>query len=314
MLPSNATASRGRTAAMKLDNRRIYHRLKSRSWCRHKLESRLRIGETSARNISMGAETMDERLKRLSVSCMWPACHCFQCAPVSHGDQKWSILFESPELNASTRIAWFLPQHLRSLFIATAKGTFASYKMGLPQLSRICTMLTLDGVHFQHMYRAAWDMRSHIQSFNTADDHLSPCTIFGTIAEFLDFNEISIVSITHTFMRCYIKSEMNQLRYLKVRDFSDMSYMFWLMENFVSDYNRCHSLAMTYTGVDMLGQCKYSDKTLTFLAGMDRVYKFDVENKYETFRQSHEGRYGSILQKMLTCGFRRGSSVPPSSS
>ena len=235
-----------------------------------------------------------------SASRMWRGCYCFQCTPVRHGDPKWSVLFQSPELNAATRIAWFLPQRLRNLFIITAKGSFAAYKMGLPQLIRICTAITLDGLRFHDMYYAALVMRLHGQQFDIIDGPLSPRTIFGGIAQFLDFDEISTVSITHTFMRCYVKSEMNQLRYLKVRDLSDMSNMFRMMKKAVSHYGRRYLRDMTGNGTNMTGQFKYSDTTLTLLAGMDRVYKCDIESKSDTFRQSYEGRYRVILHKMFT--------------
>ena len=230
---------------------------------------------------------------------MWRDCYCFQCAPVRCGDLKWSVLFQSPELNAATRIAWFLPQRLRNLFISTAKGAFTGYKMGLPQLLRIYTTITRDGLHFQHMYHAAWVMRLHNQPVDINGCRLSPRTIFGGIAQFLDFDEISIVSITYTFMRCFIKSEMNQLRCLKVRDFSDMSNMFRMMKQTVSNYSRRYLPDMTGNGVNMPVQCKYSDKILTLLARMDRVYKCDIESNSDTFRQSHEGRYRVILQKIF---------------
>ena len=280
-----------------VNDHKTYHQQTTHLRSGRKSEICLRKFGTPAKNIGMSADTVDEML---SVSRMWRDCHCFQCAPVRHGDPKWSVLFQSPMLNATTRIAWFLPQRLRNFFIITGKGAFTSYRMSLPQLIRICTMITTDGLCFQHMYRAAWVMRLYNHHFDINDGALFPRTMFGGIAQFLDFDEINTVSITHTFMRCYIKSEMNQLRCLKVRDFSDMSYMFWMMKKAITNYGRSYLPVVAGNGINKPGQCKYSDKILTLLAGMDRLYKLDIESKSDTFRQSHEGRYRVILQKLFT--------------
>ena len=296
-LPTNTKSAACRTAAMKLNDHKAHRRQTTQVRPRGKSEVRFRSLGIPAKQIGLSGERVGETL---SESRMWRACCCFQCVPICHGDVKWFMLFQSPELNAATRIAWFLPQRLRNIFIIANKGVFASYKMGLSQFSRICTAITMDGLYHQHMYRAAWVMRLHNQPVDIYDGALFPRTIFGGIAQFLDFDEINIVSITHTFMRCYIKSDMNQLRCLKVRDFSDMSIMFCVMQRAVRIY--CHSYipVVVGNGINITDKCKYSDTILTLLAGMDRVYKCDIECKFDTYRQSHEGRYRIILQKVFT--------------
>ena len=283
---------------MKLNDHKTQHQQQiTKLRPRRDSEPCLRSFGTPAKNVGRSVETISEMP---SVPRVVRDCHCFECAPVRHDDPKWSVLFQSPELNAATRIAWFLPQRLRNLFIITAKGSFTAYKMGLPQLIRICTAITLDGLRFHHTYHAAWVMRLHNQLVDMNNGPLPPRTIFGGIAQFLDFDEINTVSISHTFMRCYIKSEMNQLRCLKVIDLSDMSHMFRMMKTAVSRHGRRYLPGMAGNGINMTGQCKYSDNILTLLAGMDRAYKCDIKSKSDTFRQSHEGRYRVILQKMFT--------------
>ena len=43
---------------------------------------------------------------------------------------------------------------MRYLFSATAKGTVSAYKMSLPQSTRISTMVTHDGLQYNHIYHA----------------------------------------------------------------------------------------------------------------------------------------------------------------
>ena len=97
-------------------------------------------------------------------------------------------------------------------------------------------MISVDGLRFHRMYRAAWVMRLHNQAFDISNGPLFPRTIVGGIAQFPGFDEISTLRMTHTFMRSYIKSEMNQLRCFKVQDGSDMSNMVCIMKKEVSNY------------------------------------------------------------------------------
>ena len=300
--PTNTKSATPRTAAQKLNDYKAYHQQKTHLRSQHKSKLCFRSIGTTGRNICMCVTKNDEmaivpRTRR--------ECHCFQCATVIHEDLKWSMLFQSPQLNAATRIAWFLPQRVRNIFIIAAKGTLTSYKIGLPQLCRVCTTITIDGLCFQQVYHEAWVTRLHNQPLDVnepVDDNdgpLFPRTIFGGIAQFLDFDEINTVSITHTFMRCFIKSEMSQLRCFKVRDFSDMSVKFRIIQKAVSLYNRCYISTVSDNNITIQCWYKYLNAPLTILAGLDRVYKFDIENKHDTFRQSHEGRYRVILQKIF---------------
>ena len=286
-----------RTAAMKLNDRKAVNELTTELRCRRKAGLRRRRFETPGKNSGLSDATVDTMP---SVSHTWRACHCFRCAPICSGDSKWAVLFQCFELNAATQIAWFLPQHIRIFFSNTCKGAFASYKIGLPQLIRTCTMISADGLRSHHMYRAAWVMRLRNKAFDISNGPTFPRTIFGGIAQFLDFDEISTFSMTHTFMRCYIKSEMNQLRCFKVQDGSDMSNMFGIMEEVVSIYGRRYLQTVTSNCFNLPGLCKYSNNTLTLLAGMDRVYKRDLECQLDVFTQNSKRPYRFILQTMFT--------------
>ena len=285
-----------RTAAMKLNDHKAVNELTTELRRRRKAGLRRRRFETPGKNSGLSDATVDTMP---SVSYTWHACHCFRCAPIRSGDFKWAVLFQCSELNAATQIAWFLPQRIRVFFSNTCKGAFASYKMGLPQLIRTCTLISGDGLRSHRVYQAAWVMRLRNTAFDISNGPLFPRTIFGGIAQFLDFDEISTLSMSHTFMRCYIKSEMNQLRCFKVQDGSDMSNMFGIMEEAVSNYGRRYLQMVTRNCLNLPGLCKYSNNTLTLLAGMDRVYKRDLENQVDAFRQNSNRPYRFILETMF---------------
>ena len=148
-------------------------------------------------------------------------------------------------------------------------------------------------------------MRLRNQPFDVNEGPVFPRTLFGGIAQFLDFDEINIVSLTHSFMRLYVKSQMNELRCMKITDASDLSDMFYMMLDIISDISkysllassdqRCQFHIEVREGIKTSGQSKYSDKTLCLLAGMDRVYKCIIEQQVDTFRQNNQGRYAVIL-------------------
>jgi hypothetical protein len=120
----------------------------------------------------------------------------------------------------------------------------------------------------------------HKQDFGIDISRLFPCTIFGGIAQFLYFDEINTVSMTHTFMRCYIKSEMNQLRCFKIQDCSDMSNLFSTLNDVVSNYGRQYMQITTGKGFNLPDLCKYSNNTLDVLAAMYRIYKRDFNYQF----------------------------------
>ena len=281
---------------MKVNDRMAESEMTTEFFCRRKKQLRHRgygdLGKNTAFSDASANVTLSE-------SQILPTCHCFGCVPIRHIDSKWAELFQCPELNAATRVAWFLPPRLRNFFSSTAKGAFISYKMGLPPLCRICTVISVDGLHYHHMYRAAWVMRLYDQAFDFGNCSLFPRTIFGGIARFLDFAEINTVSMTYTYMRCYIKSEMNQLRCFKIQDRSDMSNMFCVLKGAVKNYNLRYLPITTCTGLILPGLCKYSNDTLALLAGMDRIYERDFKSQFAVSRRNPEGRYRFILQKMF---------------
>ena len=294
MLSTETNSAIYRTAAMKLKDQKANHQ--------SRVKLRRQSSSTPVKTSGVNVVTAEEMRSMLPT---WRSCHCFQCVPIGCGNQTWASLFQSAELNVATHITWFLSQHLRYLFSATAKGTFSSYKMGLPQLTRISTMVTHDGLQYKHMYHAAWVMRLRNQPFDINEGPVFPRTLFGGIAQFLDFDEINMVSLTHSFMRLYVKSQMNELRCMKITDASDLSDMFYMMLDIISDISkysllassdqRCQFHIEVREGIKTSGQSKYSDKTLCLLAGMDRVYKCIIEQQVDTFRQNNQGRYAVIL-------------------
>ena len=289
-LSTQTNSAMYRTVAMKLKDQKA-NRQSRVELCR---QSSSTPGKTSGAN-NVTAEEMR------SMSPTWRPCHCFRCVPIACDDQTWASLFQSAELNVATHIAWFLPQHLRYLFSATAKGTFSAYKMGLPQLTRISTMVTHDGLQYKHMYHAAWVMRLRHQPFDINEGSLFPRTLFGGIAQFLDFDDIDIVSLTHSFMRLYVKSQMDELRCMKIPDASDLFDMFCMMLDTITDINRgCQFRIQVREGIKISGQSKYSDPTLCLLAGMDCTYKYVMRQQVNTFRQNNQGRYASILNMFRT--------------
>lgn len=233
----------------------------------------------------------------------WEACYCFQCSPVHCEDLKWAVLFQRSELNIAIRILWYLPHHMRCMVSCTATGTFASYKMGLPRLTYTCTVVTRDGLQLQGNYDAAWYKRDKgllnmsVQSNDYAT--LFPRTILCGIAQFLDFDEISILSLGHVFIREFTKSEMKHLRCLKIHDFCDMSDVFCVMRDAMRVYNNRIFPIVAGNTIKLFGACRYSDETLCFLAGMDRIYKLNMEKQLDTFRQSREDRYQHVLDDLF---------------
>ena len=84
------------------------------------------------------------------------------------------------------------------------------------------------------------------------------------------------------------------------QDGSDMSNMFGIMEEAVSNYGRRYLQMVTRNCLNLPGLCKYSNNTLSLLAGMDRIYKRDHESQADAFRQNSKRPYRSILQTMFT--------------
>ena len=290
MLSTETNSAIYRTAAMKLKDQKANHQ--------SRVKLRRQSSSTPVKTSGVNVVTAEEMR---SMSPTWRSCHCFQCVPIGCGNQTWASLFQSAELNVATHITWFLSQHLRYLFSATAKGTFSSYKMGLPQLTRISTMVTHNGLQHKDMYHAAWVMRLRNQPFDINEGPVFPRTLFGGIAQFLDFDEINMVSLTHSFMRLYVKSQMNELRCMKITDASDLSDMFRMMLDTISDINQgCQFRIQVREGIKISGQSKYSDPTLCLLAGMDRTYKYVMRQQVNTFRQNNQGRYASILNMFRT--------------
>lgn len=304
MQATSAKPATGRTASMKVNDRKAEWEMITELQFRNKAELHRRSFGALGKNPGLRDALVDTMV---SVSRKLRVCHCFRCAPIPYGDSKWAGLFQCPELNAATRIAWFLPQRLRNHFGSTAKGAFISYKMGLSQLGRICTVISIDGLRFYHMYRATRVMRLHDEAFDISNSPLFPRTIFGGIAQFLDFDEINTVSMTQAFMRCYIKSEMDQLLCFKIQDCSDMSDIFCRLKDLVNFYGRRYLPIATGNGLNLPGLCKYSNNTLAILAARDRIYKRDLESQPAAQRENPETHYRFILRKMAE---RQGLHVP----
>ena len=185
----------------------------------------------------------------------------------------------------------------------TSTATSVSYKMGLPQFTCVCTVVTCDGLHFQHSLGAVWDKRKkqllHTSVGSNESTPLFPRTILCCVAQFLDFDEIHILSMVHMFLREFTKAEMRQLRCLKIGDCCDMSDTFCLMRDAMRNYNSRIFPIVAGNVIKLFGTCRYSDDTLCFLAGMDYIYKANIKRQLDTYRQSHEDRYRHILQKLF---------------
>ena len=223
-------------------------------------------------------------------------CWCFQCVPIRHDDQRWATMFQCPEINIASHIVWFLPQQQRIFFSGTSKNTFIAYKMALPRFTRICTMVTRDGLLYNDAYYYALFFEAGRRTLRS----LFPRTIFGGISKFLDFDEIDVLSLTHSFIRLYVKSQLTYLQCMKVQDVSDRTNMFRIMTGLVRAFNQ-RQLSIMF-GNDNLIRMQttntVSDYELCRLAGMDRLYKRNIAAQVDTFRQDHEGRYGAILFQM----------------